>query len=219
MYLIGNSNGEFMEFKMGQSPRYTTDISKAKLFEDEAAARRSMKTIPKAILEMCEWFPIRCTKNEEIVVKETKVVKNENYIRTDLKDLSLKIDNEFAFLNSMMTSESSLEKALDELQAMQQDLLHYIEFNDLNASDGFNSYKLLHNIRVKRREVKDQLATIKMMKSLKVTDLFNGTLKSQIVNIENRVYGVRSNITRPIFEKKISKSVVNSINEELKKVI
>lgn len=219
MYLIGNGNDEFMVFRTGHSPYYTKDKSEARQFQSEEAARRMMKVIPKEILNLCDWFPVDCTKKEEIVVSKSLAVKNENYVRTDLKELTAKVDNEFAFLNSMMANEHELENALEELQGMQQDILHYIEFNELNAADGFNSYKLLHNIRVKRREVKDHLATIKMMKGLKVTDLFNGTLKSQIVNIENRVYGVRSNITRPIFEKKISKSVVNSINEELKKVI
>src|SRR5699024_1031444 len=45
---------------------------------------------------------------------------------------------------------------LDKLEGETQDLLHLIEFNNLNASEGFKVYKELQKVKRRRRELKNQ---------------------------------------------------------------
>lgn len=50
-----------------------------------------------------------------------------------------------------------LSQRLEELENVQQDLLHYIEFADLDIQKGFKIYKKLQRCRIERRVVKDEL--------------------------------------------------------------
>lgn len=47
-----------------------------------------------------------------------------------------------------------------------QDLLHLIEFTNLNASEGFKAYKDLQRVRNERRKVKDMLQQLQPLVSL-----------------------------------------------------
>lgn len=45
----------------------------------------------------------------------------------------------------------------DEVEKAHQDILHYIEFADLNAVEGYKIYKKLKEIRIERRLIKEEL--------------------------------------------------------------
>ena len=47
-----------------------------------------------------------------------------------------------------------------ELNNAMQDVMHYIEFNDVNVVKGYNLYKQLQDIRIERRIVKDELEEV-----------------------------------------------------------
>ena len=52
---------------------------------------------------------------------------------------------------------------LSELDKQQNDVLHFIEKYNLNASDGFKVYKLLKDIRVERRSIKNEIHNAQML--------------------------------------------------------
>ena len=56
-----------------------------------------------------------------------------------------------------------LDKKLSELDKQQNDVLHFIEKYNLNASDGFKVYKLLKDIRVERRSIKNEIHNAQML--------------------------------------------------------
>ncbi len=56
-----------------------------------------------------------------------------------------------------------LDKKLSELDKQQNDVLHFIEKYNLNASDGFKVYKLLKDIRVERRTIKNEIHNAQML--------------------------------------------------------
>lgn len=43
------------------------------------------------------------------------------------------------------------------------DLYHYIEFSDLNASQGYKAYKMLHDCLTRRRELKDEFRLLEIV--------------------------------------------------------
>lgn len=71
------------------------------------------------------------------------------------------------------------------------DIEHYIEFNagKLNACDGYKAYKLLQDVLLDRRKVKDELQII---------DVVRGRMESEdIANIEGKVKELESRTYEP----------------------
>lgn len=61
---------------------------------------------------------------------------------------------------------TALVEQLSKYDRQKSDVEHYIEFNSgkLNACDGYKAYKLLQDVLVERRKVKDELQIIQMVR-------------------------------------------------------
>lgn len=73
------------------------------------------------------------------------------------------------------------------------DIEHAAEFYNLNASQGYKIYKMLHDVRNKRRDMKDECTKIEMIlgTSMKKANLEN--LERSILGLDNRKYTPRVN--------------------------
>ncbi len=71
------------------------------------------------------------------------------------------------------------------------DIEHYIEFNKLNAADGYKAYKMLQDKRIERRVIKDDFLKFKILSEANVSDIFNGTLEEKLRELDNRTYTPR----------------------------
>src|SRR5699024_8282711 len=89
---------------------------------------------------------------------------------------------------------------LDKLEGETQDLLHLIEFNNLNASEGFKVYKELQKVRRRRMELKNKNELIKPIykklqsmkdKNLKIFNDCMGDVRRIIERQSNRKYCCR----------------------------
>ncbi len=97
-----------------------------------------------------------------------------------------------------------------ELQGMQNDLLHYIEFADLNIQDSYKTIKLLQSVRIERRLVKDELECMelaqKTVSGMKYNIEAMRTVQSQCLKKEHqytkRTYYQRSSLELKNFDKK-----------------
>jgi uncharacterized protein (DUF1330 family) len=59
------------------------------------------------------------------------------------------------------------------------DLLHYIEFKDLSAVQGFKIYKRLQDVLKKRRVVKNKLAFVRALSESKAETILSGKIESR----------------------------------------
>jgi hypothetical protein len=73
------------------------------------------------------------------------------------------------------------------------DIEHAAEFYNLNASQGYKLYKMLHNERVKRREYKDELQKIDLVLGTAIRSEYIEKLEKSIVGMDNRKYEPRVN--------------------------
>lgn len=73
------------------------------------------------------------------------------------------------------------------------DIEHAAEFYNLNASQGYKLYKMLHNERVKRREYKDELQKIDLILGTAIRSEYIEKLENSIVGMDNRRYEPRVN--------------------------
>ena len=73
------------------------------------------------------------------------------------------------------------------------DIEHAAEFYNLNASQGYKLYRLLHDARNQRREYKDELEKINLSLGTSIGSNNMENLKRSIMGLDNRQYTPRIN--------------------------
>lgn len=73
------------------------------------------------------------------------------------------------------------------------DIEHAAEFYNLNASQGYKLYKLLHDARIERRKLKDELEKINLSLGTSIRSSNMENLQRSIVGLEHRQYTPRVN--------------------------
>ena len=84
-----------------------------------------------------------------------------------------------------------LEKQLHDLEDEKQDIEHYIEFQNLNAAQGYKASKELKICRVKRRSVKNELAVINIILNQSIKDILNNEVRNKVEELDRRTYKPR----------------------------
>lgn len=84
-----------------------------------------------------------------------------------------------------------LEKQLEKLEDEKLDIEHYIEFQNLNASQGYKASKELKTCRIKRRSVKNELAVIDIILELQMKEMISSRIYKKIEELDNRTYKPR----------------------------
>lgn len=93
-------------------------------------------------------------------IKKGSVVSNVE-VPTNIQNVLHDFKNIF---NELEERKSFLEIELSRLDKEICDIYHYIEFSNLNASDGYRAYKMLKERFEKRRDAKDELKYIEIIK-------------------------------------------------------
>ena len=76
------------------------------------------------------------------------------------------------FASTINTSRMDrLSNDLSEVDKELSDIYHFIEFSTLNASNGYKAYKLLQNVLIKRRNIKNEYSVIQSILSSKGMDI------------------------------------------------
>ncbi len=88
----------------------------------------------------------------------------------------------------MAARKDSLVNSLSTLDLALSDLRHYAEANTLNAVEGYKFYKAVHDVSVRRRQVKDELAVIHTIEELRINDKDIENAISSINRICSRKY-------------------------------
>jgi hypothetical protein len=89
-------------------------------------------------------------------------------------------------LNKIEKEFESYSQELSKYDLMEQDILHKIEFEKFNASEGYKYSKAIQNIRIQRRAVKNELDTLLQLKSVSSACLKGLTkIETEIVKKED----------------------------------
>jgi len=114
--------------------------------------------------------------------EDTPEVGASRYIVSVLADAAAKLNKRHEVLS----------EELSKFDRQMTDIEHYIEFNvgKLNASDGYRAYKLLQDVLLKRRKVKDELLIIDAARS-------RIALPDELANIETEVQKLESRKYKP----------------------
>lgn len=191
------TNGEF--YISQKLNNITNDINQAKIFNDISSANASYKnSVSKVIKKMnykvqpidlnselyeeCD-SDCECDYNLESISNSYSLVDIE-----ELKDLLSILSEKFSLLKRnkdfLIRQESNIDKAIS-------DILHYIEFNNFSASDGYKLCKKLKELRLHRRKIKNELELINIINMHTCNNIANGNTNKAINELENKAYSPR----------------------------
>ena len=119
------------------------------------------------------------TSNEKI---------NSSYTEVDVDDLKESINElseKFTTLKGnkewLFDEESNIDKQIS-------DILHYIEFYNFSASDGYKLCKVLKELRLRRRDVKNKIELISIINTHTCNNIANGNTNKAIDNLSKKQY-------------------------------
>lgn len=95
------------------------------------------------------------------------------------------------FVQESEDRRSELSEALSNVDKEITDIEHYIELNNLNAYQGFMSYKMLQNRLKRRRKIKDELQVLNQLGSCKLDSVVMTEIQEALKQMENKVYTPR----------------------------
>lgn len=121
----------------------------------------------------------------------------------NLHSLFNKIEKDFQELNNK----------LDTLNKAQQDILHELEFNTFNAAEGYKMAKSLKDIRNIRRDIKNEVETLTILKR----DI--GLAKKNINSTINEIHKLEKNQETRSYYPRVLTANVTDITEVIKKCV
>lgn len=78
------------------------------------------------------------------------------------------------------------------------DILHYIEFCNLNAAQGYKAYKMVKERRILRRKIKDEISILDSILGQKVSQTAKNMIQKTAENMDKRTYEPR--ILKELFD-------------------
>lgn len=140
-------------------------------------------SLPKALrgifrAERCDDKEACVKEVKEKTLKEIpKATEDQN-----IKRWIMKIETLNGLVDEATKRKDELYEKLSDVDQELSDLAHYCEAQNLNAAEGYKAYKMIHDARVRRRSIKNELSV--------VTIICKNTNKDEIVNIINSLNNV-----------------------------
>ena len=183
-FIYSNHSGKFVP---------TSSEAMADIYTKKQAESICKNSLPRALknifhVERYDSPPpnIRQVDHSDMVKNTEKVMTADN-IQVWLE----KIESMNGLAKEAAERKEILIKQLHDLEDEKQDIEHYIEFQNLNAAQGYKASKELKICRVKRRSVKNELAVINIILSQSIKDILNNEVYQKVEELDKRTYNPR----------------------------
>jgi hypothetical protein len=161
-YVITDAEKKVWVCKDKNSYTLSTDPNKAHIFENKTVASSVFKSsLPKMVKSrVTDVKAVKlqvCDENRPEMVsqpQEMPEIGSSKYIVSVISDAIAKLNARYV----------ALSEELSKYDRQRSDVEHYIEFNTgkLNASEGYKAFKLLQDVLLERRKVKDELQIVQV---------------------------------------------------------
>lgn len=197
-YAIANQDKTIWVYQSNGSYTLTTDKARALIFDTKPAAEAVFKSNLSKLIKskgvMVQTVGVQIEGAEVKSKPEPKVVlvkqqpsspsstESSKYIISVLSEAVAKLNVRH---QELVDQESKYD-------CQKTDIEHYIEFNagKLNACDGYKAYKLLQDVLLERRKIKDEIQIINVVRDrMNAEDLAN--IEQKIKELESRIYTPR----------------------------
>lgn len=178
-YIITNGITYVSNRSKGKDYFLTTDSVRATTWSEEGAAKRFLMNVSSKL--------IRKKSDYKVIEKPLPVSTRQEppILPQDTTQLT------YEEMRSLIKNKNYIKAKIFDLDKEQQDLLHLIEFEKLNACNGYLMYKRLHLLREERRKYKNQLKIIEAIEPMSMMDYLNGKLSTTLAEIQNQEYKPR----------------------------
>lgn len=183
----------------GNKPTVTKILKQARIFNSYEKAVSFISNLPKTLKVNKLW------EVQEVTINSQGDIKLKNL--KELLSLNIKhYDNELVDLNNdyyddlknLLTELLKLRNDLSDLENQQHiielkinDYQHYIEFNKLNACEGYCAYDEMKKLYMNRRQIKNNINKIKLLLKLFNDDVDLESLDRKFKEIDNQKYSPR----------------------------
>lgn len=154
--IVDSSTGEFV--KSNVPPVETTNIEEeAFLFSAKSKCEGFLNNVDKTNKSLYKIEPVEYFETVKFPSEyemNTSSGSNMSYV---VKEDNISLMSFIDWYRGVLNGIKEETKHLSELDKEEQDILHYIEFNDFNASDGYKICKVLKGVREQRRICKIKL--------------------------------------------------------------
>lgn len=201
LYYVTDTYGTYYTINASNRLVATNDKEQASQFT-LAKANSVLQTMIKPMQRYQYIIREAESKREDIAMvgNQEQIVdyKEEDCFETMFDAIDMEWDN---YLKTLITFCSDLKQyrinlnyLLSQVDKEICDIMHYIEFNNLDATNGYKTYKMLKDCRLRRRKIKDDLEKVNIIIPAFEDKEFVGKLKTclnQIKGLEHRKYTPR----------------------------
>lgn len=137
-------------------------------------------------------------KVNDVIPKQIKPVTEKDIDETEKVMVSENIQhwlNKVSDLNGLaneaLNRKDELVQSLSNIDKELCDVLHYIEFCNLNAAQGYKAYKMIKERRIIRRNIKNELNVLNIILSKKISETATDKINKCVAGMDKRTYEPR----------------------------
>ena len=128
-----------------------------------------------------------------------------NYLKDTINGLSDQLTTLKGNKAWLLDMESEVDKEIS-------DIMHFIEFNNFSASDGYKLCKAIKDLRLRRRKIKNELELINIVNVHTLNNVALGQTNKAITGLDNKKYAPR--VLADLFEHKDVNSIIRFENNK-----
>ena len=175
--------------------------NEAKIFTTKKAADNFFKSSLSKPLRNLNF------KVEESELELPSANINTQYFEVDINALQTDINNLSAKLNVLKGNKDWLLDMESEVDKEISDIMHFIEFYNFSASDGYKLCKALKDLRLRRRKIKNELELINIVNTQSLSNVASGQTNKAIDNLNDKKYTPR--VLQELFDHKNINSIIS----------
>ena len=155
MYYLKNESGDYLFQVKGGECLTTADIARATRFYTFEEASEFRRTLPKSK------FQIKNIEEEDTNFRKGHVSESLK----DMEDIHSIMNSLRNRVTGVIDEEEYCNRRLNEIKLELVDISHSIELYNMSASEGYKKAKLLQDTLRERRQLKDRLLEIEILKN------------------------------------------------------
>ncbi len=202
LYYITDTYGTYYGMTGGNKLGAVTDMEHAQKF----TLVKANNWIQKMAKPMQRYqYILREAPTGEDVSEEYEDINADDYYKTRFDDMDTDwngyVEDLISFSSQLKQYRTNLNYMLSEVDKEICDIMHYIEFYNLDAANGYKMYKMLKDCRLRRRKIKDEQekvnATLMVFGNDELIEKMRICLK-QMKGLDGRLYTPR--VLKELFE-------------------
>lgn len=130
---------------------------------------------------------------EKDIDETEKVMVSEN-----IQHWLNKVSDLNGLANEALNRKDELVQSLSNIDKELCDLLHYIEFCNLNAAQGYKAYKMIKDRRIIRRSIKNELKVLEIILGKRISETATDEINKCVAGMDKRTYEPR--ILKELFD-------------------